>query len=164
MGNTYFYKLLKHNMLLFILIIGFITCQLIFTYKQVETTPFFNYGMYSENCLPKKTYQTIAIFENKHKIVQDQLPVFLKYQLRTYSKLITQDSIDDVVNTIENRFGKETNLSNYLIKYLTNNKRSIKEFPKWVEEQLDKTKLSIKIEYYEWLNESFELINSKKLH
>ncbi|MCH2022946.1 MAG: hypothetical protein MK207_10760 [Saprospiraceae bacterium] len=114
--------------------------------------------------MPKKTYQTIAIFENEHKIVQDQLPVFLKYQLRTYSKLIAQDSIDDVVNTIENRFGKETNLSNYLIKYLTNNKRSIKEFPKWVEEQLDKTKLSIKIEYYEWLNESFELINSKKLH
>lgn len=167
MGNTYFFKLLKHNKFLFILVLGFILGQLIFTYKQVETLPFFNYGMYSENCFPQKTYPTLAIYENGNRIALDQLKgstVFLEYQLHTYAKLIAQDSMDYVLNTIESRFGKGTNLSNYLIKYLTNNKRSINEFRVWIENWVDKTKLTIKIEHFQRLNNSFVIVNSKTLH
>ena len=167
MGNTYFFKLLKHNKFLFILVFGFISGQLFFTYKQVETVPFFNYGMYSENCFPQKTYPTLAIYDKGERIALDQLigsPVFLEYQLRTYAKLITQDSMDYVHNTIESRFGKGTIFSNYLIKYLTNNKRSISEFPVWIENWVDRSNLTIKIENYQRLNNSFEIVNSKTLH
>ena len=43
----FFKKTLLQNKLLFILFISFISLQLFFTYKGVQTVPFFNYGMYS---------------------------------------------------------------------------------------------------------------------
>ena len=43
----FFKKTLLQNKLLFILFISFVSLQLFFTYKGVQTVPFFNYGMYS---------------------------------------------------------------------------------------------------------------------
>jgi hypothetical protein len=45
--NTFLYKVFKRDKALFILFNLFIAGQLFFTYKHVENTPFFHFGMYS---------------------------------------------------------------------------------------------------------------------
>ena len=146
MKNSYLYLLWQNNKSLFSLLLIFVLGQAFFTYKQVETTPFFNYGMYSEPCIPTTSYASVFVYKNDVKIPLNQAavsPTFLQYQLDYYAKLISQDSLDYTINTIENRFGKGTACSKYLIPYLSNSPKSIKKFPPKLERWLKNENLTI---------------------
>jgi len=166
MKNSYFSILWQNNKLLFFLVVGFILGQIFFSYKSVETVPFFNYGMYSSDCNSQELYPTVSLYKNEKRIPLDQLapsPIFLEYQLRNYARLIDQDSFDYVKVTIYNRFGRESALSEYLIKYLTNAPSAIEALPDWIERWTGEKDISIRKDYFKWVNSSFKLVSSKTL-
>jgi hypothetical protein len=167
MKNSYFSILWQNNKLLFILVLGFILGQIFFSYKSVETVPFFNYGMYSSDCNTQELYTIISLYQDEKRIPLNQFnrsPIFLEYQLRNYARLIEQDSFDYVKKTIYSRFKKGSVLANYLITYLTNPPKSIEKSPPWIKKWTGKKNISIKKDYYKWVNCYYKLVKSKTLH
>ncbi len=166
MKNSYFYLVWRHNRFLFIIIIGFVLGQAFFTYKAVENTPFFHYGMYSEPCEVADTYSTVVLYQEEKRLSAYDLvaaPSFLQYQLRYYAKLIAQDSVDYVQMTIENRFGKQSAFSNYLIPFLTNSELSLPTVNGFFSALSGYENLSIRRENYKWVKNKFVLVNYKRL-
>lgn len=166
MQQSYLYILWKNSPKLAFIVFAFCCFQLFFTYKQVETLPFFNYGMYSAPCTPKTVYSTISVYENSKKISlfeEQKSPAFLQYQLNYYSKLIAQDSLDYTSITIHKRFGQNSNISNYLVPLLSSPKSSIDQFPKMLKKWTSKD-LKIIQENYEWVNFSFKKVNQLQIH
>lgn len=163
MKKTYFHLLWRQNKFLFGGIAFFILGQVFFSYKQVETTPFFNYGMYSEPCLERKTYSTVSVYNQENQRIAlkgfNKPAFFLQYQLNYYAKLHAQDSIDLVQQTIASRFGTTTGLSQYLTTNLTNSPDVLLRFPNHFEGWIEKSNLKFYRENFKWVNNNFELVN-----
>jgi hypothetical protein len=162
MKNSYFFKVWQTNKLLFGALILFVFGQLFFSYKEVETLPFFNYGMYSEPLQIQKSYTTVSIYQNKNQYVNlynQKAPRFWQYQLSYYRYFINQNHHDPTLLTIQSRFG-QTAFSNYLAQYLTNDKKAGLRFSEFL---IQKTKIKnskICQENYEWVKFNFGKVNS----
>lgn len=168
MKKTYLHLLWQQNKFLFGCIVFFILGQIFFSYKQVETIPFFNYGMYSEPCLERKFYSTVSIYNQQNQRLAlenfNKPASFLQYQLNYYSKLLAQDSIDFVRHTIASRFGTGTSLSQYLTTNLTNAPNNLLHFPSRFEIWVEESNLKICQENFKWVNNNFELVNKNTIN
>jgi hypothetical protein len=166
MKNSYFFKVWQTNKLLFGGLILFVLGQLFFSYKQVETLPFFNYGMYSQPIQKQALYTTVSIYDENNQYInlyEKKATRFWQYQLAYYTRFIEQNSQDPTLQTIQSRFG-QTSFSNYLALYLTNNKRSGPKFPEFLIQKNKIKESKICRENYEWVKFNFKKVNSKIIH
>ncbi|BDS11146.1 hypothetical protein [Aureispira anguillae] len=164
MKNSYIFKVWRTNKFFCVILLIFLLGQLFFSYKQVETIPFFNYGMYSEPCPKQTSYTTFAIYTEKGErinLYNSPSPFFMHYQLNYYAQLIKQDSIDPIIHTIESRFGVATTFSRYLTKFLSNSKGSLTTAPIYLSNRLKLKNISIKQENYDWVNNNFKKVSQK---
>ena len=64
--TTFLFRVFDRDKPLFVVFILFILCQIFFTYKHIENTPFFHYGIYSAIHHPKNNYTVYNILiDNK---------------------------------------------------------------------------------------------------
>ena len=166
MKNSYFFKVWQTNKLLFCGLIFFLVGQLFFSYKGVETLPFFNYGMYSEPVQIQDIYTTVSIYDENNQYVnlyEKSATRFWQYQLSYYSQFAAQNYYDPSLQTIHARFGP-TPFGNYLAKYLSNDKKAALRFSEFL---IQKTKIKtskICRENYKWVKFNFKKVNSKNIH
>jgi len=163
MKNSYFFKVWQTNKLLFGALILFIFGQLFFSYKEVETLPFFNYGMYSEPVQIQDLYTTVSIYDEQNQYInlyEKKATRFWQYQLSYYTKFVAQDYHDPTLQTIQSRFGPTT-FSHYLAQYLTNNKKAGLRFSEFLIQKTKIKKLKICQENYEWVKFKFGKVNTK---
>lgn len=120
----------KYGLHLFFVL--FILGQLFFTYKEVETLPFYNYGMYSAPLSATDTFEQLEIFIegqawNYHAV--SAFPAdFIEAHLAFYNKLHHSDFKDPVSWTVRSRFGPNSVWENRLT-----NKIEVRErFPHWL--------------------------------
>lgn len=168
MRNYYLIKVWKNNKLLFFIFLFFMLGQFFFSYKAVETMPFFNYGMYSQVCRPQIHYSTIGLYTLEgHRInlfESNFSPTFMSYQLSYYTQLIEQGSVDFTKKTIANRFGSNSRLSNYLNQYLTTTQTQLYTAPAFMGKKIKNDNFFIFKENYEWVNNNFKLVSQKKIN
>ena len=134
----------------------FVLGQCFFTYKGVETVPFFNYGMYSapSNKMPVVLHTQVCA--NNKPILLDDLPyrstAFLQYQVRHQQKLLQQKGIDHTFYTIQNRFGRNSHISDYLFKYLCSSPIDTLNFNQWFGDYIGRDNISLQVSKYKWSN------------
>lgn len=164
MKNSYFFKVWQKNKLLFGALVLFVFGQVFFSYKGVETLPFFNYGMYSEPLEPKEFYTTISIYDENDQYINlydKKATRFWQYQLAYYAQLSAQDYQDPSLKTIQSRFG-QTKFSNYLAQYLSNDKKAEARFSEFlIQKKIKLKKSKICRENYKWVKFNFKKVNSK---
>lgn len=158
--KTYFELLFDYNKCLFILVLIFIVGQIFFSYKGVETTPFFNYGMYSAPISPPAYYTRIELKKENQSIPLSDLGYlstdFLAYQLNYYQELknrVGLDLMDPTQFTIEKRFGKNSTITNYLTPLLTNSSADVNTFLPWLIDYTAVEGLSIEPQKYQLKNQ-----------
>jgi len=148
MKKTFLYLLFKNDRHLFVLVLLLLVGQLFFTYKGVETVPFFNYGMYSSPTPPKKAASFLRIYVQDKMIPLEEINFrsrpFIRYQLDYCQRLIAYDSIDPVRNTIRQRFGQQA----YLEEKLTNDTAAINKVVPWLADYTSLPNLSLRQESY----------------
>jgi len=66
--KTFLFRVFEKDKTLFSVFVVFILGQVFFTYKQVENTPFFNFGMYSAIHSPKRSYTIYNIIIDKNRV------------------------------------------------------------------------------------------------
>jgi hypothetical protein len=96
---------LERDKALFAFFVLFILGQLFFTYKQVENTPFFHFGMYSASHEPQKSYTVYSITVDTTKVrsldFADSQREIVYNTIATYDGLKQrqwQDSLDRVIS------------------------------------------------------------------
>lgn len=166
MKNSYFFKVWQTNKLLFGTLVLFVLGQIFFSYKQVETLPFFNYGMYSQPTQTQTLYTTVSIYDENNQYINlyDQKATrFWQYQLSYYAQFVTQNYQDPTLQTIQSRFG-QTAFSNYLGQYLTNDKKAGLRFSEFLIQKTKIKKSKIYRENYKWVKFNFKKVNSKIIY
>lgn len=160
----------------FFCVLVFIVFQAFFTYKGVQTIPFFNYGMFSEPFISSAVQEKYIIkLDGERLDVEDSnnniFPYMLYENLRIYKKLVDPDYDDVVLNSIHHRFEKRTDQAtlNQLIKKIWNDDESVKKFPKWLHHFIEKRTgeqfqiLEFEIEYYTYTHEKYNLIGTESI-
>lgn len=113
--KRHFQLLLHHAPLVLGMSCCFIIGQLFFSYKGVETLPFFNYGMYSAPTPPshsQRSYTLVSCYNaNGKHLALNHLPSpypirLLQYQLHYYQQLKTNQWETPVLSSIQQRLGK----------------------------------------------------------
>lgn len=163
MQNNYFIQLWRQDKKLAFLILLFILGQFFFSYKQIETLPFFNYGMYAR---PKASqnhiythYQLYNAQQNPIHLDQYVNAAFLEYQLSYYAQLYQQNPIDAPLHqTIQNRFAHFPTLAKYLHQQLANDSTALLHCQQWLNEKTEQNKLSSWKENYVWVKTNFVLL------
>lgn len=167
MKNSYFFKVWQKNKLLFGFLICFVLGQIFFSYKGVETLPFFNYGMYSAPLKEKELYSRVSIYNEKDQYIDLQTKKasrLIHYQLTYYANFVEQNYQDPTLQTIQSRFGS-SNLSEYLVQCLTNNKNDAIHFSEeFLIQKIKIKKLKIFRENFKWVKNNFKKVNSKQLN
>lgn len=166
MKNSYFSKVWQANKLLFGALSLFIIGQFFFTYKGVETLPFFNYGMYSAPIQQQKTYTTISLYNETDTYVNlytTKAPRFWQYQLAYYSSFVKNNYQDPTLVTIYQRFGKST-LSAHLTKHLCNDKSSALHLSEFLIQKIKIKESKICRENFKWVKSNFKKVNSIQLN
>lgn len=171
----FLYVVFKQQKFLFILLIAFIIGQSFFSYKQVETFPFFNYGMYSSSVANQDTFTIPVIMVNKEplNIYQhyDLGISFVVYNLYYYYHFRQQQYKDPTLRTIEQRFANKVspNRLKYFKKMLTNNQKSADQFIQWLYQYLNQSwktpiqQLECYEQSYVYTPEGFQLLGRQKL-
>lgn len=72
--KTFLYQVFEKDKILFIVFVLFIIGQIFFTYKQVENTPFFHFGMYSAIHNPHDSYTVYNITVDKTPVKSLDFP------------------------------------------------------------------------------------------
>ena len=131
--RTFLYRVLQKDKFLFTFFVLFILGQLFFTYKGIENTPFFHYGMYSGRHTAHETYPVYRIaidttpvlsgnfFEAQREIVYNTLS--------SYDGLQEQDFRDSLDKVISHRFTGAT--ADRLRAALLNNSKMDTSYQKW---------------------------------
>ena len=140
----YLQKLFVHSKKLFFLFTIFCLLQLFFTYKGIETFPFFNFGMYSEKKPPIEIYEGVIIKTDGKIFNYSSLPSLNKEMLIEplvrYSELKKKHFIDEpLLSAVEKRF--KTRISNenyeYCLGHLTNSVKDTIAFQQWFKNYLE---------------------------
>lgn len=163
MQNNYLIQLWKQDKKLAFLILCFILGQFFFSYKQIETLPFFNYGMYARpKSTPHQVYTQYQLYNAQHQPINLNQYVdaaFLEYQLSYYAQLYQQTPIDaPLQQTIQNRFAHFPTLANYLQQQLSNDSIALFHCQQWLEKRIEQNKLSLWEENYVWVKNNFVLL------
>jgi hypothetical protein len=157
--KTYFQLLYQQQKVLLGFVIFFIVGQVFFSFKGVETTPCFNYGMYSTPIESRSIYTKNVLLENGAPLSLEERVFFpkrfLTYQLDYYQHLLQRDTTDPVIYTIQKRFGQQSPLTLYLTPFLSNNTTDLQNFIPWMEAYMNTKKLSIRQQSYQ-LKAQFE--------
>jgi len=145
----------------------FIVLQLFFTYKGVQTIPFFNYGMYSEPAKENPIYEKYILkldgevldFNNNGNPVNID---FLYKNLKLYKELKDPNYKNVVLKAIENRFKYRVSKTTFdrLVEKIWNNNENIRAFPYWLNNFIAK-KTRKKINSLEFLVESYAYTGKK---
>ncbi len=159
----------------FFFVILFIVFQAFFTYKGVQTVPFFNYGMFSEPYPADKVSEKYIIkldgevldIENSGNI----FPYMLYENLRIYKKLVDPNYDDVVLKAIHRRFEKRVSQAtlDQLVKKIWNDEQSIKKFPEWLCQFIAKRTerkfetLEFDVEYYTYADKKYNLIGTESI-
>ena len=129
---------------LFYLVVIFCLLQLFFTYKGVETFPFFNFGMYSEKQVPKQIYLVIIIKADGKVFNYYSLPILNKEMLIEplvrYAELKKNNFIDEPIRSVvEKRFKNRLSDKNYqyCLQHLSNSTKDTTAFQKWFKHYLE---------------------------
>jgi hypothetical protein len=80
-------KSFQINKLLFLAFVLFVCGQVFFTYKGVETFPFWNYGMYSAKLAKHVKLETYNLYINGKKLDLNSIPRsknYISYRLKSY--------------------------------------------------------------------------------
>lgn len=140
----YFQKLYSHSRKLFFAVLAFCLLQVFFTYKGIETFPFFNYGMYSEKLLPNRAARGIKIIADGEPFDCSSLPSLNKEMLlcplSCYSSL-KQDNFNDskIKKAIAARCSKYFSENSFLrlSDRLTNSAQDTAAFQSWFKKYLE---------------------------
>ena len=162
MKNTYLYILFQQHRKVFCCLIIGLVVQGYFIYKGVETTPFFNYGMYSEASQGIAVFSSIKAYNKNGQIIPCRGNFsnnFNRYQLHFFAQLIQSDSIDNIQAVIERRFGKQSPYSQFFSKALCNTPKDIQTFKKWFETHVGQDSLVFYKENFRWNGDQFEILN-----
>ena len=110
--NTFLYRVFQKDKPLFILFALFIIGQLFFTYKHVENTPFFHFGMYSSIHKPHDTYTVYQIVVDTTKVRSLDFPdcqrEVVYNSLSTYDGLKQMNFVDTLDRVISHRISGTT--------------------------------------------------------
>lgn len=162
MKNLFLINTYSQSKKLFFLFIAFILLQVFFTYKSVETIPFFNYGMYSA---PSKVYDQYEVFEfivNDEPINPLNLPMLAHNMIfkttSRYQFLQKHQFEDPIVKTIKRRLHAAMlkGLMDRAISSISNSPNIENSFPFWMVRYLEKVMklvvndLQINLNVYEY--------------
>lgn len=160
MKNTFLSILWRQHKIGFIGALLFIIGQIFFTYKGVETVPFFNYGMYSSPISAQTSYTVAKLYQGEQQVPLSSItkaPSVLQYQLNYYHHLQQYQYIDPISKTIDQRFGKLPKFSIYLKEQLLTPKANLIHFETWLSQKYQ-VNFSIKKENFEWVNGHFKKV------
>ena len=132
--KTFLYHVFEKDKLLFIFFVLFILGQLFFTYKQVETTPFLHYGMYSAIHHPHKAYTVYNISIDKNSVKSldflDGQRVVVYNTISLYDELKQQGFKDPLDKVISKRLSGQR--AEYARSVLLNNAKMDTAYQKWL--------------------------------
>jgi hypothetical protein len=132
--RTFLYRVLQRDKALFSFFVLFILAQLFFTYKGVENTPFFHYGMYSSPHPAQPSYtvyrieidttpvQSWSFFDAQRELVYNTIS--------KYDDLKQHNFIDPLDKVITKRFSGTT--ADSLRAALLNNAKMDTPYQKWL--------------------------------
>ena len=110
--RTFLYRVLQADKVLFIFFILFILAQLFFTFKGVENTPFFHYGMYSAPHTAQESYTVYRIQIDTTSVLSggffDAQREIVYNTLSRYDELKQQGFQDSLDRVISHRFSGAT--------------------------------------------------------
>ncbi len=168
MKKNYLQQLWKRDKKLGLLVLLFLIGQAFFSYKQIETVPFFNYGMYARPTSPAASYSSYRLYDAQHipiDLTHYKASHFLAYQLHYYAQLNSQSLIDRPLRqTIQQRFFTTPVLQAYLVEHLTNKAIALPHAQRWLSSQIKKNKLSLWKENYVWVKNNFVLLTKELVY
>jgi hypothetical protein len=133
--RTFLYRVLQKDKMLFTVFILFILGQLFFTYKGVENTPFFHYGMYSAPHIAQQTYPVYAIVIDTTRVRSgnffDAQREIVYNTISAYDGLQHQDFKDSLHKVITKRF-RTSSMADVLRADLLNNPKMDTPYQKWL--------------------------------
>ena len=148
---------------------------MLFTYKGVETIPFFNYGMYSEPVKAKDHYEVYRIELDGEELNYFELPILTRDMLVTpltrYRELEKLGFEDPIKGDIRKRFhGKvsDETLQQWIDQLANGPDRKV-EFQEWLKRYLrrvrdcDSQRLRVSIDRYQYSDGKFVLTTSESL-
>ena len=132
--KTFLHQVFHKDKPLFVLLILFILGQLFFTYKHVENTPFFHFGMYSALHHPHETYTVynIAVSENPVRSLDfhDSQREMVYNTIATYDGLKQLGFRDSLDKFISKRMSGQR--ADYARSVLLNNASMDTPYQKWL--------------------------------
>ena len=132
--RTFLYRVLQKDKVLFGCFALFILCQLFFTFKGVENTPFFHYGMYSAPHGAQATYPVYRIIIDTTTVHSgnffDAQREIVYNTLAGYDGLKRQDFKDSLDKVISHRFSGST--AEHLRAALLNSPTMDTPYQKWL--------------------------------
>lgn len=154
-----------------LLVLLFVIGQSYFTYKGVETFPFFHYGMYAAPAAPDRRY-TVTHIRAGHRadgaiipLAQLGAPTFWEYQLVYYSQLRQQfPSNPSLRNTIQHRFYSYPTLEKLAYQQLCNDSTALTQLEAQLKVCLRSRSFSIWKENFDWVNKKIVLVKQQQLY
>lgn len=129
--------------LIFLFIIG----QLFFSFKGVQTLPFFNFGMYAAPLKSATVYTVNELWVWEEGICKQHKPDLTTQHQFSYYQKNKALAYPAVYPTIENRFGRKSALSNFLKKQY---KEELLTYPAWLSTRLKVDSIWIKTKSYRY--------------
>jgi hypothetical protein len=132
--RTFLYRVWQRDKLLFTLFSVFILGQLFFTYKGVENTPFFHYGMYSAPHVPYDSYTVYRIEIDTTPVLSgnffDAQREIVYNTISEYDGMKQQGFKDSLDKVISHRFSGST--AEKLRSVLLNTAKMDTPYQKWL--------------------------------
>ena len=138
MGSSYLWKAYHYSKPLFAFFIIAMLGQGFFSYKGVQTLPFFNYGMYSEVLSSENSSVLYEISLGDSIIPFNTLSYFpedyVQGSIHFYHELQKTDFQDPIIETIQNRFYEKipAPMYDHVLSSLSNDWAAHKNFPRWL--------------------------------
>ena len=132
--RTFLYRVFEKDKPLFVLLALFIAGQLFFTYKHVENTPFFHFGMYSAPHSPHESYTVYKITVDTAEVKSLDFPdcqrEVVYNSLAAYDGLKQMHFNDTLDKVISHRMSGST--AEYARKVLLNTAAMDTPYQKWL--------------------------------
>ncbi len=174
--KTYLAFLYSKHRLMFFFVITFIFLQMFFTWKGVETIPFFSFGMYSaphDASVILKKY--VIKFDGKEFLLEKNskqiATSMVEKNLRLYQLLIDSNTTSAVPRTIKKRFGNLVNSEqmSFLVSRIWNDRQTIEKFPCWLKVYFHKrleqdfNSLTVQVKYFQWIENEYSCVRTEPL-
>ena len=168
MKQLFLYKVYFYNKKLFFFFTTFAALTLICNLAGNEFTPFYVWGMYSENEVAPVEYQILEVTENNHLIDYSTgfLPsnrFFLLSPLNYFSQI--KNSEDPTKAFLQNKLKDNFSLVGTYANIVLNSSKEFQEFPLWYKRYLQQTTGKIVNNYrVDLLNAAYDKSNHVKIN